>query len=259
MSNPKDLGGGKGDGSWVDRLAADRPDIVLIAPLLVYLALLGLRDTVLPYEYRWLANLIRGTGGLAVVWLFRRHLPPWGDSHWLLAGVCGVVIAAGWYYGQYLFNGVIDGLGASQLRRLPLFPGDFELVDPRDQLGDGGLFWSTVVTRIAVASTTVAVVEEIFWRAFLLRALINWSRFETVRLGTFTWRSFLITSLLSTLEHPDNWAVSIPCWFAFNALMYWKKSVLFLVFVHGFTNLFLYIWVILNAVCWGDQSAWMFW
>jgi CAAX prenyl protease-like protein len=142
---------------------------------------------------------------------------------------------------------------------IPLFPGDFELVDPRETLGTGGLFWTTVVTRILVASTTVAVVEEVFWRAFLLRALINWGEFEKVPLGTFAWRSFLLTALLSTLEHPDNWAISIPCWLAFNALMVWKKSVLFLILVHGLVNLFLYAWVILQAVQWGNSSAWMFW
>lgn len=254
MADPDKLANGNGGGNWIDRLATERPDMALIAPMLVYLALLGLRD-VLPHDLRWLANLIRGVGGLYVVWLLRRHLPPWGKAHWPLAAAMGVLVAAGWYYGQYLLN----WLGVPHRMPIPLFPGDFELVDPRDQLGQGGLFWSTVVTRILVASTTVAVVEEIFWRAFLLRALINWSKFDSVPLGAFTWKSFLLSSLLSTLEHPDNWAISIPCWFAFNALMYWKKSVLFLVFVHGFTNLFLYIWVILNTVCWENPSAWMFW
>jgi CAAX prenyl protease-like protein len=255
MSNSDDSSGRKHGGNWLERLAADRPDVVLIAPMMVYLALLALRDTVLPYEYRWLANLIRGGGGLAVVWLFRRHLPPWGRAHWRLAVIAGVLIAGGWYYGQYL----VDHVGVPHRIPLPLFPGGPGPVDPRETLGNGGLFWWTVATRIAVASTTVAVVEELFWRAFLLRALINWSDFEKVPLGEFTWRSFLLTSLLSTLEHPDNWVVSIPCWFAFNALMYWKKSILFLILVHGFTNLFLYVWVILNAVGWGRQSAWMFW
>jgi len=254
MSDPG-LSSSSGGGGWVDRLARDRADIVLIAPMMVYLVLLALRDNVLPYEHRWLASLLRGVGGLWVVWLFRRHLPPWGRSHGLLAAAMGLLVAAGWYYGQYLFN----ALGVPQRLPLPVFAGEPELVDPRDTLGAGGLFWLTVVTRIGVASSTVAVVEELFWRAFLLRALISWSNFEKVPLGAFTWWSFLITSLLSTLEHPDNWAVSILCWFAFNALMYWKKSILFLVFVHGFTNLFLYIWVILNTVVWDNQSAWMFW
>jgi len=224
--------------------------------MFVYLGLLALRDTsFLTYEYRWAASLIRGVGGLWVVWLFRRHLPPWGKAHVLLAAVMGVLIATGWYYGQYFFN----WLGLPHRMPLPIFSGDFELVDPRDSLGTGGLFWSTVVTRIVVASTTVAVVEELFWRAFLLRAFIDWSEFEKKPLGMFTWKSFLLTSLLSTLEHPDNWAVSIPCWFAFNALMYWKKSILFLVFVHGFTNLFLYIWVLVEVLHRGNEQAWMFW
>jgi CAAX prenyl protease-like protein len=192
---------------------------------------------------------------LGVVWLLRRHMPPWGRPHLPLALVMGLLVAAGWYYGQYFF----DWVGVPHRLPIPLFPGDFELVDPRAKLGTGGLFWSTVVTRIVVASTTVAVVEEIFWRAFLLRALIDWSNFEKIPLGTFAWRSFLLTALLSTLEHPDNWAISIPCWLAFNALMYWKKSVLFLVFVHGFTNLFLYIWVVWQAVHQDNSQAWMFW
>jgi hypothetical protein len=41
--------------------------------------------------------------------------------------------------------------------------------------------------------------------------------------------------------------------------MYWKKSVLFLVVTHGLTNLFLYVWVIYQAVGRGNASAWMFW
>lgn len=258
MSDPGDLSDGKRTG-WIDRLAEDRPDAALIAPMLVYLALLGLRDTaILPYEYRWLASLLRGVGGLWVVWILRRHMPPWGKAHWPLAAFMGVLIAAGWYYGQYFFN----WLGLPHRMPLPLFPGEFELVDPvakLNELGARSVFWPTVVARIAVASTTVAVVEEVFWRAFLLRALIKWDSFEKIPLGTFTWMSFLLTSLLSTLEHPDNWAISIPCWFAFNLLMYWKKSVLFLVLVHGFTNLFLYCWVVYQAVHLGNTQAWMFW
>ena len=243
--------------NWLDRLAADRPDVILIAPMLVYLALLGLRDTALiPFEYRWVASLIRGVGGLAAVWVLRRHLPPWGRPYWGLAALMGLLIAAGWYYGQLL----CDALGLPH--RLPLFPGEFDLTAHAEKfnaLRQTAAFWPMVVSRIVVASVTVPVVEELFWRAFLLRALIRWDSFEKIPLGTFTWRSFLLTSLLSTLEHPDNWIVSIPCWFAFNGLMVWRKSLLFLVLVHGFTNLFLYLWVIYQAVALNHPAAWMFW
>ena len=92
-----------------------------------------------------------------------------------------------------------------------------------------------------MACTAVPIVEELFWRAFLLRALISWSDFERVPLGTFTWLSFLGTSFLSVLQHPGNWAVSILCWMVYNIVFYRTRSILCLVLLHGFTNLVLYL------------------
>ena len=231
--------------SRIDQLGRTRPDVVLIAPYMVYLVLLGLVNVVPP---TWLpvAHAIRGVGALSVVWLFRKHLPPWGRPHWMIAILGGFFAAWLWYQGQYIFNGL--GLGG----RLPLYPGELIVVDPRDALGAQGLFWTTVVLKIGVAVTAVPIVEELLWRAFLLRALINWNEFERLPLGKFTLISFLGTSLLSTLQHPDNWAVSIPCWFLFNALFYWTRSILCLVLVHGLTNLVLYI----HVVRVGDWAFW---
>lgn len=238
---------------WVAELALQRPDVILIGPIMVYLLLLGLKDW-FPPELNWLASIIRGSGGLAAVWIVRKHLPPWGHAYIGLAAICGLVAAAGWFYGQYLF----DWLGVPHVLPLGIF-GRFEPVDPRAALGTGALLWLTLVLKIAVATITVPFVEELFWRAFLLRAFINWGEFEKIPLGQPNAKAFLLTSLVSTIQHPYNWLVSIPCWFFFNGLMYWKKSVLFLVFVHGFTNLFLYTWVLLRVFVWHDDSAWMFW
>ncbi len=232
--------------------------------MLGYLLLLAARDA-LPYDWRFVAAILRGAGGLAIVWLFRSYLPPWGRAHVPLAALVGLLCAMGWYYGQFFFNAI----GVPHRIPLPLFPGEPELIDPRSELAAGGwwvarlgvdtVFWIDVATRVLVATTTVAVVEELCWRALLLRGFIRWTDFEKIPLGTFTWGSFLGTALLSTVQHPDNWAVSIPCWFAFNACMYWKRSILFCVWVHGFTNLFLYAWVIYQAVGRGDARAWMHW
>jgi CAAX prenyl protease-like protein len=233
---------------WIDDLGASRPDIALMAPFLVYLALLSLRDYAFPYEWRAVAALVRGVGALAVVWVFRRHLPPWGRPHLLIAVPAGVLVAWGWVAGQHFFN----DLSLPHQLPLPPFAGEFELIDPRDKLGAENLFWTTVVARIAVATTTVPIVEELFWRAFLLRALINWHDFDKVPLGRFTWFSFLATSLLSTVEHPANWGVSILCWMAYNALFCWKRSILCLVITHAVTNLALYVYVV-------RYNDWMFW
>ena len=105
---------------------------------------------------------------------------------------------------------------------------------------------------MTVACTAVPVVEELFWRAFLLRALIDWQNFERIPLGTFTWLSFLGTAAISTLQHPDNWGVSVLCWMAFNAVFYWTRSILCLVLLHGFTNLALYLMVL-------RVGDWAFW
>lgn len=247
MPDPTQIPQKTGWRSSLDRLLNDRPDWALMAPFMVYLLLLALRDQ-LPYEYRALASAIRGIGALVVVVLVWRHLPPLGKPHWGIAIVAGILVAAGWAAGQHFCN----GLGIPHRLPLPLFAGEPEIVNPRDELGSGGLFWTTVVARISVATITVPVVEELFWRGFLLRAMISWADFERVPLGKFTWFSFLGTSLLSTLEHPDNWVVSIFCWFAYNALMYWKKSLWLLIITHGITNLVLYIYVV-------AYNDWMFW
>jgi membrane protease YdiL (CAAX protease family) len=237
----------------LDRFADARPDLVLMSPYLLYLALLALRD-IWP-EYNAVAAAIRGVLPMVLVWLFRRHIR-WGSPDWHIALLAGALVAFGWFYGQYAMN----ALGVPQRLPLPmLFPGqaDSPPFDPRERLGEGLLFWITALTHIAVASTTVGFVEELFWRAFLLRALIDWQGFERIPLGTFTWVSFLGTSLLSTVQHPDHWLVSILCWMAFNGLMYWRRSILCLVITHCFTNLVLYAWVLYAAMALGDVHAWM--
>ncbi len=229
----------------LDRLAAVRPDVPLVAPFMVYLALLGLVYAV-PPTWQPAAIALRGVASLAAFWLLRRHLPPWGRPYWAVALVGGVLVAWGWVAGQHLF----DQLGWGG--RLPLMPGEKATLDPRVQLGAGHLFWATWSLRLAVACTAVPVAEELFWRAFLLRALIDWHNFERVPLGAFTWVSFLGTALISTFQHPDNWSVSILCWMVFNGVFYWTRSILCLVLLHGCTNLILYL-IVLRV---GDWSFW---
>jgi CAAX prenyl protease-like protein len=228
-----------------DEIGRNRPDLVLILPYMGYLLLLGLVGLV-PAQWEWAAIVVRGVGSLAVVYAFRRHLPALGRPYWLIAVAGGVLAAWLWYAGQYAFDAW--GLGG----RLPLYPGRKEVVDPRDLLGAGRLFWATAVLRVAVAVTAVPVVEELFWRGFMLRALLNWNDFERVPAGTFGWTAFIGTALLSTLQHPDNWGVSIVCWLFYNALFYWKRSLACLMLVHGLTNLVLYFYVL-------RVGDWAFW
>jgi len=243
MGDGPDKPGPRQEPVWVTRIGQRQPDLVLMAPFMTYLLLLGLNDQV-PPAYMPVAIAVRGIGALGVVWLFRRHFPPMGKPHLAIAIAVGIAAAAMWVAGQKLFDHV--GLGGRWIFLEPR-----EVADPRAAISDIS-WYSQATLRITVACITVPIVEELFWRAFLLRAFINWSRFEQIPLGTFTWVSFLGTSLLSVAEHPDNAGVSILCWFAYNGLMYWKKSILCLIITHGVTNLALYLYVLAA----GD---WQFW
>ena len=246
--------------SWADRLATERPDVPYMAPFMAFLLLLPLNDW-LPYELRPLALTVRGVLPAFLFWLFRRHYPPLGKPHWTIAIIVGVLVAIGWVVGQHWLNTIHIGersLGG----RLFLFPGQPHPHDPRlgpDPEHAAPLspfsWWLQVVLRVGVSATTVPIVEEIFWRAFLLRAFIDWDRFYKLPLGQFAWKAFLITSFISIFEHPDNWGVSILCWFVYNGLMYWKKSVLCLILTHGITNLVLYAWVAWGGVHSNDAAT----
>jgi membrane protease YdiL (CAAX protease family) len=237
----------------IERWGRTRPDIIFMAPYLAYLGLMSVQ-MVVPPAYVSLALLLKGVGGLVVFGMFLKYYPPLGKPHVLIGVVAGVVCAAGWVAGQYLFNSI--EVGDTHLgERLFLFPGRImtDPPPPYEVYNLGAVSWySEVVARLAVTTITVPIVEELFWRGFLLRALIDWDRFERVPLGTFTWFSFLGTSLISTVQHPDNWAVSILCWMAFNGLMYWTRSITCLMITHGVTNLVLYSYVLIA----GD---WQFW
>lgn len=229
----------------IDAQLAERPDLAYAGPYFVYLVLLGLQGF-LPEQWHWLAIAIRGAGALLAVDLVVRHIQDWGRPHVLIATIGGVAAAALWVAGQHY----AESLGIP--RHFPLMPGSNDIVDPHEKLGSGSLWWSTAALRILVACTAVPIVEELFWRAFLLRALIDWHRFERVPLGAFTWWSFLGTSLLSILQHPANWVVSIFCWFLFNGIFYWTRSITCLIITHAVTNLVLYIYVI-------EAGDWRFW
>ncbi|MGE3181378.1 MAG: CAAX prenyl protease-related protein [Phycisphaerae bacterium] len=231
--------------AYIDKVGRNQPDIVLMAPYMTYLVLLAL-VSFFPPELEWIPIVIRGVGSLLVAFLFLPYMPSWGKPYMWIAVPAGLFAAWGWVAGDYFFEAI--GLGG----RLPGFPGEPSVHDLRHTIGAYHLFRATVILKILVACTAVPVVEELFWRAFLLRALIKWDRFDTIPLGKFTWFSFIGTALISTVQHPDNWMISIFCWLFFNLLFYWTRSIWCLVIVHSVTNFALYFYVV-------KTNDWSFW
>jgi len=242
---------------WAADFAKATPQAPLMAPFMAYLLLL-LLDDVLPDPYRHYGMLVRAALTLWVIRAFRAYYPPLGRACWLSAIAVGIFAAWGWVAGQYLFDhlglGRVLSLGSLLSSHPTVFKDPSAPFNPLVRVGAGTVFWAHVVIKIGVASTVVPIVEELFWRGLLLRGFVDWDGFERVPMGTFTWVSFLGTALLSVMEHPANWGVSILCWFVYNGLFYATRSLKCLMLTHGITNLVLYAYVV-----WKGGEAWRFW
>jgi CAAX prenyl protease-like protein len=235
---------------WLDRLVSAEPRAPLMFPYLAYLLLLAVQGQTPPSA--WPAMIALHTiGAIWVCWLFRKYWPPLGRPHLLTATLVGLFAAWGWVVGQHWLDGITIrswNLGG----RLPLYPGSPSPYNPHVDFGEGSQFWTYAVLKIVRATTAVPIVEELLWRGFLLQAIMSWDRYETVPYGRFHWRAFIGTALISTIQHPDNWGVSIFCWLLFNLAFYWHKSLLSMFITHAITNLALYCYVI-------RAGDWRFW
>lgn len=117
-------------------------------------------------------------------------------------------------------------------------------------LPDGIIRTIMTIFRIAGAVLVVPLMEELFWRSFLIRYIID-NNFEKIRIGTFTWGSFLLTVALFGAEHNYIYA-GIMAGAAYNLILYRTRSLIQCVLAHAVTNLALAIYVI-------STGKWQFW
>src|SRR5262249_30767252 len=96
----------------------------------------------------------------------------------------------------------------------------------------------------------VPVAEELFWRGFLARWLVNpdWQRQP---LGHFTPASFIIVTVLFTLAHPEWLAAAVYC-ALLNGLLAWKRDLWNCVVAHGVSNLALGVYIL-------TEKDWKLW
>lgn len=104
--------------------------------------------------------------------------------------------------------------------------------------------------RLFGAVVIVPIMEELFWRSFLLRYLIN-TNFKQVTLGAFSWSSLLWTVLLFGLEH-HRWLAGMGAGFLYTLLLYRTKRLSACILAHAITNLALGIYVLLT-------QQWEYW
>jgi hypothetical protein len=117
----------------------------------------------------------------------------------------------------------------------------------------GATGWPYVVNlglRFLRLVVIVPLVEELFWRGFLLRYLVN-EDFARVPVGTFSWLSFVVVTVGFCIEHdrPD-WPAAVLTGALFNFVAYRTRSLSSCVLVHAVTNALLGAYV-LHTRQWG--------
>lgn len=175
--------------------------------------------------------------------------------------VCAALLALGWrWYELRRPRGPFTAVGIGALAFiLWIFPQEWLGFSPRFDGFDPAFFgaegWPHVWNlglRFLRLVLIVPLLEEIFWRGFLLRFLIN-DDFTKVPIGAFSWRSFAIVTAGFTLEHaPADWPAAALTGALYNLVAYRTGSLSACVLAHAVTNALLGAYVL-------RTGQWGFW
>ncbi len=108
-----------------------------------------------------------------------------------------------------------------------------------------------LVFRTLRAVVLVPIIEELFWRAWMMRWLIR-TDFVGVPMGAWAANAFWITALLFAAEHGPYWDVGLVAGIAYNGWMIRTRSLADCILAHAVTNGLLSGWVIFSG-------AWGYW
>ncbi|MDF2642955.1 MAG: prenyl protease-related protein [Pseudomonas sp.] len=119
-----------------------------------------------------------------------------------------------------------------------------------DPTSGGEIDWWLVAVRIAGAALVVPVMEELFWRSFLMR-WIESRNFLALRPALVGLQAFLITAVLFGIEH-NLWFAGVVAGVAYGYLYMRSENLWSPILAHAVTNALLGIWVVSTA-------EWTYW
>jgi CAAX prenyl protease-like protein len=216
------------------------PALPYIAPFLVFLTFLAV-DPFLPFGAEWNYALRFAVIFGLLIWLSRRVIPlRFSSFAWSV--VLGVVVFAIWvgpdvlwpaYRQSWLFNNSIVGAPKSSL--------------------PGGVKASAafILFRLLSSVVNVPILEELFWRGWLMRWLIS-KDFQKIPLGAYQAQSFWLVAVLFASEHGSYWDVGLITGVLYNWWMIRTKSLADCILAHAVTNACLAAYVL-------TLGQWQYW
>ncbi|MBV9155131.1 MAG: CAAX prenyl protease-related protein [Acidobacteriaceae bacterium] len=195
----------------------------------------------IPLDPRWESPIRVIVLGFVCLACWPREISPW-PSRWLASTAIGAAVFVLWIAPDILFPGY---------RAKALFSNSV-IGHVRSSMQPEALHSAWVLGwRTARAVIIVPIVEELFWRAWLMRWLIN-PDFQKVPLGAYSPFAFWITAILFASEHGSYWDVGLVTGIIYNLWMLRSKSVADCILMHAVTNAILSGYVIVTA-------QWQYW
>ena len=218
------------------------PVLPWIAPFAVFMLLLATAPY-LPFGQPWESVFRVSVLGAVIILTSGSLLRTLRVQHWMGSVLLGIAVCALWvapdqlipgWRSHWLFQNSITGKISNSIA-----PAD--LANPL-----------VVTLRIIRATLLVPILEELFWRGWLPRWVVN-PDWKTVPLGRYTTTAFVATAVLFAMEHSPYWEVGLLCGLIYNWWFWRTKSLGDIILVHAVTNGALSAFVFLT----GKYEYWM--
>jgi CAAX prenyl protease-like protein len=224
--------------SWTEPITKSRT-VPYVAPFVTYAVVMEMERILrVPLSIGYPLRILSAT---CVIWLVSRPVLPRTTMQILGSVSLGAAVFLIWispdvlfgYRHSWLFENPITGVALSSAP---------------ESLKTNTVFTSC---RFFGCAVVVPIIEELFWRGWLMRWLIK-QKFELVPLGTYAPRAFWIVAVFFASEHGPYWEVGLVAGIAYNWWMIRTKSLADCMVAHSVTNALLSIYVLV-----GDH--WEYW
>jgi CAAX prenyl protease-like protein len=219
--------------------SSSRATIGYVAPFIAFVAAIGI-ERYIPLPGQWLYP-VRFAICLGLIMAFSRPYLSFRPSFPLASIVVGIAVFVIWvapdvlfgYRHHWLFENSITGSAKSSL--------------PPHLKNNAGFMALRCLSSFAL----IPVLEELFWRGFLMRWLID-KEFLKVPLGAYLPSAFWMVAVLFASEHGPYWEVGLIAGVIYNLWIIRTKNLADCILAHGVTNA-----VLSGYVLYTDQ--WQYW
>ena len=217
----------------------NRATAAYIAPFLVFVGVMTIEKSFsLPGAYMYPLRFVLS---LAAILFFSRQYVSFRPSMPLASVAIGILVLAIWvapdqlfhYRHHWLFENSITGKAVTSL--------------PPEMQGNTPF----LILRSVSSFALVPVLEELFWRGWLMRWLID-REFLKVPLGKYDTFAFWMVAVLFASEHGPYWEVGLAAGIIYNWWIVRTRNLADCILAHAVTNALLCGWVLMTG-------QWQYW